>query len=206
MKRRIAVGICAVASATGAAGCLVGLGRVATAAPVTHDGPFGIYMGEPLAELHAVRIGPNLYQVAHPPKPNGDFPTVFVRAFQTTGVCQIMASTSVNTDDPTGERVRSDVDRIAGLLEPKYGPYTKTQDCNDSDDACERVWTLDKKQGLASYAYNWNASKVAKSEGIARITVLAEADSATSTEAGLGYDSSDEACIAAEKAAEGSGL
>ena len=202
MSRSKAGGIWAIAIT----GFAVGLGGPASATPPAHEGPFGISMGESVAELHGVPMGRDIYRVSRPPTPNADFPLILVVAFPTTGVCQIMGSGNVNTDDPTGEKVQSDVDRLAGLLEAKYGPSKKQDDCNDSDEACNRVWTFDAKQGVASYSYNWVNSAAAKPQKIALITLMAQADSAASTEAVLGYDSSDEACAAARKAAEGTGL
>jgi len=196
----------AIGGAIGVGLLFFGLAELVNAAPAVKDGPFGIYMGEPLSALRPVApddpSNPNgNYRVLHPPKPNPSFPIVAVAAAAPTGVCRIVGVGSRIDDDPSGAKVRAEVDRLAEVLKVKYGPYEKIDDCADADDeACGEGWAQSKLEGSVRYGYIWRKPVGGPVLGILSIGLVASSYSADSTHIGIGYDSADPACTSAEGA------
>jgi hypothetical protein len=192
-----------------------GAGRehVVSPVPVARDGPFGIAIGEPLADLHAVFLHEQgyaenaSYQVPHPPKPNADFPLVEVVGFPATGVCEIAAFSNRFEADPSGEKAKAFVDRTAELLKAKYGPEdVKEDDCEDSDAECSQTWTFELLEHRATYAYIWRSLPPARYGGISRMLTTILTKSASSPVAVVLYNSNTKACNDALDAVSATGL
>ena len=179
----------------------------ATAA-VNHDGPFGIAMGEPLAELGPVQVvAPGTYQVMAPVRPNNVLGTVIVAAFPNLGVCRIIGLSSRNEFDSSGSLARATTDQVAATLTQKYGQPTKGADCYASSDMCSGFWTTEVYKGAASYYYNWKTPTAAWPANIGSIQVAVRASNEIATRVSLIYSSSDDdSCSAAIKAAAGASL
>ena len=196
------------------AGLLLGLtlaavGLCARAAPaVAHDGPFGIAMGEPLAELGPLTpVQPGVSQVVHPPRANDKLPTVAVVAFPNMGVCRILGGSDPYPFDQNGKLVRSLVDQLAATLTQKYGPPVKTDTCSASNDECQDFWTTVLRQKNAQYDYQWSADKSPLPPGVKSILLTEVAYNEIRTGAVLTYFGvNDDACAAALAAAAAASL
>lgn len=199
-----------------AAGALLSVGAavLALAAPAVHaasaprDGPFGIYMGEPLSDLQVIGKAdvPHQY-VVKAPRPNAQFPLVSVFAYPSTGVCQVAGLSEALDADATGERARSIVDHVAEVLATKYGPYDdKRDECDDSDAACAQNWTLEVLQQQARYAYVWRSLPSEKFGGVSQMLVRVVTTTATAPRVSVFYDSNTAACNAAKSASDAGGL
>jgi hypothetical protein len=174
---------------------------------IDHDGPFGIAMGEPLADLGPVRsIAPGQYQVLAPTRPNDTLNYVSVFAFPNLGVCRIIGVTQMITFDTDGNKAKLVVDSIAETLRQKYGEYNKTDVCN-SDIMCKDYWVDQINKHDAKYQYSWDLSKNVKPDGVNAIHLdLGASDSITTYGKITYFDVDDDACFAAIKTAQGSSL
>jgi hypothetical protein len=174
---------------------------------VDHDGPFGIAMGEPLADLGPVKaIAPGQYQVAAPTRPNDTFSHVSVFAFPNLGVCRIVGVTRAITFDTDGNKAKVVVDGIAETLRHKYGEYRKTDVCN-SDVMCKDYWVDQINKHDAHYQYSWDLSKDVKPDGVSAIRLeLGAIDPITTYGTIIYFDVDDDACFAAIKNVQGSSL
>ena len=186
-------------------------GSHAEAAPaakaVPHDGPFGIAMGEPLADLGPVEKAPsNGYKVLKPPRPNDAFRLIIVQAFRTTGVCEIFASQYFE-DDPNAQKAIQATDSLADSLKEKYGPYTKVDTCSGDDASCRDLFTAELNEQAAKYGYGWDFTGKVRDDKIWRVALAVTALNGTTSIMGLAYWSANqEACDAAERAANASSL
>jgi len=178
----------------------------AEGASPTHDGPFGIYMGEPISALGPVQPdGAGTYDVLKPARPNVSFPRVAVEAYPTIGVCTILAWRSI-TDDPAGAKVLRATDDLGQALKAKYGDFEKIDECDVADEACSSAWATEAVQGAARYGYKWEFARPHQ-DGTRMIVLAAGAIDAATTKVMIGYYSSDEErCEAAKKAALAGGL
>jgi hypothetical protein len=183
-------------------------GGLQAAPAVDHDGPFGIAMGEPLADLGPVQaVQPGAYLVLRPPRPNSEIEQVVVTAFPNLGVCRIQGLTSDNEFDNTGSLARSAADRLAEALKPKYGEPAKATECNGSEDECANAWVQEVRQGAARYIYGWGTPGPGWPANIGKVILTVHAASSTDTFVSLSYASTnDAACAAALSAAAGSSL
>lgn len=182
---------------------------VALAKPaVINNGPFGISMGEPLADLGKTVPQPELlgvYLVVHPPKPSPALPRVGVMAFPSTGVCRVVGAAAV-IEDARGTSARQQADQLAALLEQKYGSPNKTDECDD-EDGCRSLWVDDVYDGHARYQYQWNLQDSHRPDGIVTIVVKVMADDALRSYPAVSYYfANNPACEAAVSAANGAAL
>ena len=193
MRTGLAAGAFATLAAALAAMAFAGHSDRARAAPAAHDGPFGIYMGEPLSALGKVtRSDPGFYVVTHPPRPSDSVPWVSVQAYASTGVCAIMGMSDFYDDDPSGSQAIGRADSLAAVLEGKYGPGEKYDSCDGDEDDCGANWARTEHSGSARYGYEWKPDQARLPDGVRLIRVAAVAVSATSTHAVVGYLSSNE--------------
>jgi hypothetical protein len=179
----------AIAMSSVIAGSASGASRKHAESATARDGPFGIAMGEPLAEIGPVQeMEPGRYLVLRPPKPDGRFTNVFVIAHASTGVCQIFAASDANEDDPAAQTARANVDDVADSLTQKYGPATKKDDdCDDSDGECASGLAQKLAEGTAHYQYGWNFDKAPRPDHIGIIGVGITAYGPTRTATNLIY-------------------
>jgi hypothetical protein len=176
---------------------------------VAHDGPFGIAMGESLAELGPVqKIGAGYYKVLHPLRQNPIVANVWVFVYPSTGVCDIEAETVVNEDDPTAEAAMRQTDDLANSLGAKYGVTLKKVDnCDDRDGACDASLARKIYDHTAKYMYGWNFGAVHRPDHLGIVAVGVSVYSPISTAARLAYLSDRvAACETAEAAAGAAGL
>jgi hypothetical protein len=178
------------------------------AAGSAHDGPFGLYMGEPLAALGRVTPnGQSTYDVLSPPKPLADFDTLRVSVYPATGLCDIMGIQHVK-DDPSATKAMRSVDDLVSALKTKYGDYQKKLDTCDADEhSCRTFRTELLSEQRSAYAYTWEFSDGARPDRIGRVAVAANASNATMSVVLIYYQSADkDACEAAQNAARAGGL
>jgi hypothetical protein len=200
-----------VALAAAAAIC-VALPSIAEPAahPVAQDGPFGIAMGEPIADLGPITALPvaGLYEVLRPPETSPDLTSVAVVAFASTGVCEVAAESEPHPNDPMARLAKSEVDAVAAALVSKYGPGAKVEACSDGDGdgTCATALARKLSQRAARYGYVWDFSAHPRPDHVWKIAVMAAADDdKTKVTVGL-FNDRRQACDAADKAAGGSGL
>ena len=183
--------------------------RTAATAAVAHDGPFGIALGEPVADLGPVQdLGNGNYIVLHPPRSNPQIARVMVQAFPSTGVCNIDGTSDAFANDPNAVRAKQLVDDLASSLAVKYGaPTKKVDDCDDSAGGCDTFLTLKISQHAARYGYGWNFDGALRADHIGIIGAMVQTDDGVSTTADVGYLSDrTDACQKAEAAAGAAGL
>src|SRR5580698_2562325 len=145
---------------------LLGVRADAATTPPAHDGPFGLYMGEPMSALGPLTRDQMTYVVANPPKANAQFPVVAVEVYPGTGVCVIGGVGDVIENDPDGTNVRRAADDLSAALTSKYGAPTKVDSCSADD--CSAGWADWAAKGNALYGYKWEDAPVAKAQGIGR--------------------------------------
>jgi hypothetical protein len=183
--------------------------RPSATAAVDHDGPFGIVIGEPIAELGATtKISPGQYRVVAPPRPNASLNYVTVYAFPEGGVCRIVATGAWAQFDTAGAKIRGIVDELASTLEQKYGAYTrKTDTCEGDNTVCTESWLGQLNNKRADYRYYWDLSKMARQDGVASVELDTIAADSITAAAIIYYDGKDDdACTAKIKAAQASSL
>ena len=177
-------------------------------ARLTHLGPFGIDMGEPLASVGPTEaLGmPAWYHVTSPPNPSPDFTTVDVEAFPSTGVCQVSSGGPEVTGDATGAAMTGQIDSVADALTSKYGKPTKIDDCSSGPICGSEFWTMAISQGDRRYGYRWDDIPNSRGSGVGRIVLGVKAKDLTSSMV-IGYFSKRAAlCKKAENAAKAASL
>lgn len=129
----------------------------------TYEGPLGLAMGVPVD----VMVGqlkftpsnadnPNIYS-GTPPKPAPGFDSYFVLATKEQGVCRIGAIAPVDVVNGSGDQIKSETDRIAEMVEMKYGKPTKKYDLA-LEDVYQRnpeFFMLGLKEDSVTYSYSW---------------------------------------------------
>lgn len=152
----------------------------------TYDGPFGLAMGIPVAELRDVygfeRDGEKLgYFEGQPPKPVSGMDRYFAVATKEQGVCKIGAKVIVEITNDFGDQIKAEADRVAELVQLKYGKYTEKVDYIQDDKHKGRsdFWTYDLKRQLNAYSYHWGGGKkgIALPNNIKSIEVVSVATS-----------------------------
>jgi hypothetical protein len=191
----------------GAIGFAPAAAAAQTLKTVDHEGPFGIAMGEPLADLGPVKmISPGYYEVLAPTRPNNVFNIVLVDVFPSLGVCQIQANAPPNKFDVNGSLARTTSDNLAQALTTKYGQPAKTNICNASSEECADSWTVLLNQRTARYGYSWYFGTT-RSDRLKEIDLDVNAINAISTYVSLTYFSNDyDACQNAKKSASAGSL
>jgi len=132
----------------------------------TYDGPFGLAMGISVAELQDVygfkRDGKKLgYFDGQPPKPVSGMDSYFAVATKGQGVCKIGATVIVEITNDFGDQIKAEADRVAELVQLKYGKYTEKVDYIKNTDHRGRsdFWTYDLEIQLNAYSYHWGGGK-----------------------------------------------
>ena len=132
----------------------------------TYDGPFGLAMGISVAELQGdygfkrdrKKLG---YFEGQPPKPVNGMDSYFAVATKGQGVCKIGATVIVEITNDFGDQIKAEADRVAELVQLKYGKYTEKVDYIKDDDHKGRsdFWTYDLEKQLNAYSYHWGGGK-----------------------------------------------
>ena len=150
-----------------------------------YEGPLGLAMGISTGELvdrFTFKVGdeskPHFY-TGTPPKPAPGFGSYFVVATKEQGVCKIMALADVNVVNASGDQIKSETDRIAEMVELKYGKPTKKYDFA-SQDVYRRnpqFFMMALKEDAVTYAYDWTVkpNSAGLSNDLAEIEVMAMA-------------------------------
>lgn len=132
----------------------------------TYDGPFGLSMGIPLTELVNVLKfksssieNPFIYK-GIPPKPASGMNSYTVVATEKQGICKVGASVDVDVVNATGDQIKAEADRIAELLELKYGKYTEKYDFAGQDvyKKNSQFWMMALTEEAVNYGYFWSNS------------------------------------------------
>ena len=142
-----------------------------TTAPLkTYDGPLGLEIGIPIDILvnqlqlkELIRGNTNFYS-GSPAKHAPSLDSYFVIATQANGVCKVGAIANVNVVNNSGDQIKSETDRIAEMVELKYGKPTKKYDFASQDVYRKNAefFLMALRQDAVTYAYSW-ANKSAKS-------------------------------------------
>lgn len=100
------------------------------ATPPAVDGPFGLKMGQTMAELGAVPDGdtPGLYMLKSVPIPHQNFSEYRVLGSDKTGICKIVAMTPSFNSNDFGTPLRGQFSDLQEALEKKYGLATDSID------------------------------------------------------------------------------
>lgn len=130
----------------------------------TYDGPFGLSMGIPLKELVGTMgfkgsEDPFFYE-GTPPKPVDGMSTYFAIATEKQGICKIGAWIDVPVVNATGDQIKSEANKVAELLELKYGKYSKKHDYAGQEvyKRNPQFWMMALKEEAVVYAYIWNST------------------------------------------------
>lgn len=151
------------------------------------EGPFGIDMGSDPATLNTTEEGAKV-QLTSVPNPHPSFDTYFAWATPETGVCLIMALSTLYEDDRSGRRVRSDFAKFAAALDAKYGTR-KDYDQHlggiwkEADD-----WVMSIKQNERIFAADW-ATPPTAADHIAHVEMQVQALSSDTSVIKLFYKS-----------------
>ena len=144
----------------------------------SYDGPLGLAMGIPVDVLvkqlefeEPTSESPNVYFGA-PPKPAPGFNSYFVIATARQGVCKVAAIANVDVVNDSGDQLKSETDRIAEMVELKYGKPTKKYDValQDVYRRNSQFFMMALREDAVVYAYSW----ANKSGGTALPNDLAE--------------------------------
>jgi hypothetical protein len=184
------------------------LAPAAVAPTPPDDGPFGIYIGEPLAALGSVqKLSHSKYLVLHPAKSNDNFSTVAVTAYPSTGVCTIEGGTDHIQDDPTGDKVITIVDQLADALKAKYGRPDTVDECDADENDCKNNWSQKVKEGVARYGYKWDFANTPRDDRVWRMALLVDVSDSGEPSGGVVYFGANHAaCNAAADMVRGSGI
>jgi hypothetical protein len=184
-----------------AVGALSAVVVAQAASAVPTEGPFGLYMGEPLAALGPVeKLNGSGYHVLSPPRANAAIRTVIAEVFPDTGICMIMGQAPF-ADDPKGQKAIQTADSLAETLKAKYGAFKKLDSCNGDSRSCADNWLEEANEQSAQYAYTWDFKDVARPDKIGEIDVQVHALNAVDSVVVLNYFSAErKACEDAERA------
>lgn len=154
----------------------------------SYDGPFGLKAGVPVAELEKMGFKederhPGTYD-GTPPKPLDGADSYIGVASQESGLCKVLASVPVPTVNGTGDQIRSAVDRVAEMMQLKYGKHSSKIEYA-REDVYERnpeFWTMGLSKDSVVYAYDWQQGKTAQPlpADIEDIEIVARASSMSS--------------------------
>jgi hypothetical protein len=131
-----------------------------------YEGPFGLAMGISIQELtdefkfKSEPDTPNIYE-GTPPKPAPGVTQYMVLASKEQGVCKVLGQLVVNPVNDTGSQIKSETDRVAEMIELKYGKYTKKYDFA-SQEVYRRnpqFFMMALKEDSVTYAYSWENGK-----------------------------------------------
>jgi len=132
----------------------------------TYDGPFGLAMGISVAELQDVygfrRDGKKLgYFVGQPPKPVSGMDSYFAVATKNQGVCKVGATIIVDPVNDMGDQIKTETDKVAELIQLKYGKYTDKLDYVKEDyyRIHPDTWMSGLHDQLVAYSYLWGHGK-----------------------------------------------
>lgn len=129
----------------------------------TYDGPLGLAMGIPVDILvkqfhfeEPTSESPNVY-AGSPPKPAPGFDSYVAIATAGQGVCKIGAIANVNLVNDTGYQIKSETDRIAEMVELKYGKPSKKYDFATQDVYRKnpQFFMMALREDAVTYAYSW---------------------------------------------------
>lgn len=139
----------------------------ATATVETYDGPFGLAPSLSGAELERLNFKPvashpGVYE-GTPPRPlEGTDKYVLVVAPK-AGLCRINTTVIVNPVNGSGDQLRAAVDRIADMMQMKYGKHSLKADFKeDVHIRNPQYWMLGLKDDSVMYGYVWNSKETEK--------------------------------------------
>lgn len=150
-------------------------------ASVAHagNGPFGIAIGTPLAELQLgeAKGDDPLERPVTPPSPHSAMEFYVIYGTAETGVCKIFGISKTNENDGSGFAVRGAIDDFAKALGTKYGEPTTNDLCGAGEVACEsQFWMMSLSNHERNYGKEWTrANDAMRKAHIKRIDVIARA-------------------------------
>jgi len=179
------------------------LAAPAYAAPVS---PFGISAGQSLKTLDVYEKQRGMAILNNPPKPNDLFFLYSVKAYDSTGVCEIRAHTK-SLRDEFGTSTRGKMRQIADALSSLYGPPSRSVDDCGGATCKPEFWAMHIQRGARRYAHLWRRDELLATN-LNTIVVIAEAGDSGDLRATLIYEFKDNeaACEAAARALDASAL
>jgi len=132
----------------------------------TYNGPFGFAMGISGTELmeqfnlKPVPSDPNLFD-GPAPKPLDSIQEYMVLTSPKAGACRIVGMSKVAVVNGSGDQLKAEADRLADLMQIKYGKYTEKVDYIGQDvyRRNSQYWMLGMKEDSVAYAYEWAPKK-----------------------------------------------
>lgn len=132
----------------------------------TYDGPFGLAMGIPGEDLMRefgltmMSSDPTMF-TGKPPKPMEGIDEYIVFAAPKAGVCRVIGIIEVKTVNGSGDQVKAETDKIADLLQIKYGEYSDKSEyiVEDVYRRNPQYWMMGLKEDSVFYAYTWTNPK-----------------------------------------------
>ncbi len=122
------------------------------------NGPFGLAMGQPIAELkfaQSDQSDPTQARIlSFVPRPMAEIETYAVLAFPDTGICEIRTVSKTFDSDAYGHNIRPAMDSLAAALDGRYGKHTKIDRCTGYGDC--QFFQMGLKDGSKAYAYEWS--------------------------------------------------
>lgn len=157
------------------------------------DGPFGLAMGQPMAELkfdQSEDVEPSQPRIlSSVPRPMSEIELYAALAFPETGLCEIRAVSKTYDADAYGYNIRPAMDALAVALDGKYGKSKKIDQCVRYDNC--QFFQMGLKDGTKRYAYEWSKSTGANlPESIESISMFAMAGEFNDTVFRIDYRSS----------------
>ncbi len=132
-----------------------------------YDGPFGLAMGISLEEMQN-QIGYKLpfpqrqdYLSGKPPRPVEGLGDYYAIATRQQGVCRVGASAIVKLVNGSGDQLKAEADKIADLLQVKYGKPAQKFDFKSQDIYVRnpQYWMLGLVEESVGYGYSWSNTK-----------------------------------------------
>lgn len=157
------------------------------------EGPFGITMGSQIASLDTSETGPKV-TLNSVPKPHPQFDMYSVWNSDETGVCLILAFSTMFENDRSGRNIRISFDKFAEALDKKYGNRTKYDQhfggiWKESDE-----WVMSIRQNERVFGAAWETPP-ADAENIAHVEMQVLALSSDTSVIKLIYQSTEfDAC------------
>lgn len=134
----------------------------------TYEGPFGLAMGISSDELtgklgFTIPDGTEDVYAGKPPKPGDGFSEYYVLASAKAGLCKIIGNINVPVVNGTGDQLKVEADKLAELIELKYGKPTRKFDDSLQDVYVRnpQFWMMGLTENSVMYSYSWRQNKTA---------------------------------------------
>ncbi|WP_455233444.1 hypothetical protein [Geopseudomonas aromaticivorans] len=172
--------------------CMLGM-ALAVAAGAAHAGPFGLEMGESLAQLQGrmalTKVGEYQYGAKATPKSHPAFEEYLLVITPKHGLCKVMAATPDIKSSSFGTEVQGKFESLEAAVTSRYGAGEKLDFLKKGsiwDDPNEWMMALVKKErSLMTY---WGGKGKSLQDNVAMIQLSAGAHQSSAGYVTLGYE------------------